>query len=295
MAVDVDPKTLEIGAAAAAHAQRQAIVHIGEEINARDPSDLSALVGSLAPEGPYAYTIMPTIREDGTVSLPVLTTIDEIAEAYAFIRGLSHLHEVVGLTEVAGAWYLFQDSLTIGGAFGTDERNQRQTLGLFPSGGETGITGELVWLRVPPDRLGGPDDPHVWTGDELQDRKRVYDRFDRHLDGLRENDIDALLEPIHDGAASAIRNYVAGTGALIELTGTADHRSWYQDLLDAYEVRALQVLHRITDTWYTFAELRVTALERASGRVVSFHTAEFHVAAKDGRFIARVGHGTEPV
>ncbi|HET6951951.1 MAG TPA: nuclear transport factor 2 family protein, partial [Acidimicrobiales bacterium] len=291
MGVDVDPKTLEIAADASAHAYRQATAHIGEEIKARDPRNLTALIDTLAPEGPYAYTIMPRIGADGSVTLPVLTTREEIAEAYAFIRGMSDLHEVVGLTEVVGSWYLFQDSLTVGGPSGTDVRNHRQTLGLFPSGREHGITGELVWLRVPTAQLGAPDDPEVEAGDELHARKHTFDRFQQHLAGLRANDVEAVLEPIHDGAASAVRDYVAGTGALVELSGKDAHRSWYRDLFAAYDIRSVQVLHVVTDTWYVFAELRITAARRDSGDVVAFHTAEFHVRARDGRFIARIGHG----
>jgi hypothetical protein len=28
---------------------------------------------------------------------------------------------------------------------------------------------------------------------------------------------------------------------------------------------------------------------------LAYHTAEYFVPSKDGRFIARIGHGTEPV
>ena len=76
--------------------------------------------GRLArPDGPYAYTILPEVRADGSVKLPVLTTREEITGAYGFIRGLSDLHEVIGLTEIRGAWYLFQDNMTLGGAKGS--------------------------------------------------------------------------------------------------------------------------------------------------------------------------------
>ena len=37
------------------------------------------------------------------------------------------------------------------------------------------------------------------------------------------------------------------------------------------------------------------ATDRGGEGTVAFHVAEFHVPAKDGRFIARIGHGTEPV
>ena len=218
-AIDVDPKTLEIGAAASAHAFEQAIVHIGEEIRARDPQKLDALVGSFAPVGPYAYTILPEVGADGSVKLPVLTTREEITGAYGFIRGLSDLHEVIGLTEIRGAWYLFQDNITLGGPKGSEQLNNRQTLALFPSGAGPGITGELVWLRVPRARLGAPDEVDVIDEDPLLARRQVFDQYARYLDGLRANDVDAVLATLHDGVASAVRDYVDDTGTLVELSG----------------------------------------------------------------------------
>jgi len=296
MGVDVDPKTLEVAAAAAAHAYDQSVIHVGEEIKARDPQNLAALMDSLAPEGPYAYTIMPRVLPDGAIQLPVLTTREEIHGAYEFIRGLSDLHEVIGLNEIAGAWYLFQDAMTVGGPKDTDTRNHRQALGLFPSGAEAGITGELVWLRSPREGLGGPHDLDVFADDdELHARQRIHGQFQRYLAGLRANDLGALLEPVHDGAASAVRDYVAGTGALVELTGKDAHRDFYGDLLAAFEVRDVRPIHLLTSDWYVFAELRITADRRDGSGTVAFHTAEFHVPARDGRFIARIGHGTDPV
>ena len=140
-AIDVDPKTLEIGAAASAHAFEQGIVHVGEEIAARDPQKLDALVGSLAAEGPYAYTILPEVKEDGSVRLPVLTTREDITEAYRFIRGLSDLHEVIALHEIRGAWYLFHDNISRGGPKGSAQLNNRQTLALVPVGRRAGDHG----------------------------------------------------------------------------------------------------------------------------------------------------------
>ncbi len=293
-AIDVDPKTLEIGAAASAHAYEQAIVHVGEEIKARDPNNLTTLVGSLAAEGPYAYTILPEVGADGSVKLPVLTTKEQIAEAYAFIRGLSDLHEVIGLTEVRGAWYTFQDNISRGGPKGTDIRNNRETLALFPSGAGTGITGELVWVRVPRERLGAPDEVDIVDPDPLLARRQLFDQYARYLDALRANDIEGVLDVLHDGVASAVRDYVADTGTLVELSGKDAHRAWYRAFFDRYEVRSVQPLYQVTEDWYVFAELRLTVAPRGTDRTIAFHTAEFHMPAKNGRFIARIGHGTEP-
>jgi hypothetical protein len=293
-AIDVDPTTLATAAAASAHAYEQAIVHVNEEIKARDPEKLDALVGSLAAEGPYAYTILPEVGADGSVRLPVLTTREEIAGAYAFIRGLSDLHEVIGLTEVRGAWYLFQDGISRGGPKGGDRINDNHTLALFPSGAGTGITGELVWRRVPRSQLGAPDEVDVGVDDPLLARKQVYDLNARYLDGLGANDVEAVLDTLHDGVASAVRDYVGATGTLVELNGRDAHRAWYQAFFDRYEVRSVQPLCQVTEDWYVFTELRIVVAPRGSAGTLAFHTAEFHLPAKDGRFIARVGHGTEP-
>jgi hypothetical protein len=42
MDVDVDPKTLEVAPAASAPIYDQAVIHIGEEIKARDPKNITA-------------------------------------------------------------------------------------------------------------------------------------------------------------------------------------------------------------------------------------------------------------
>jgi hypothetical protein len=294
MAIDVDPKLLEVTSIAAGEAYDKAVGHVNEEIRARDPSNLTALIGSLAPEGPYAYTIVPRILPDGGVSLPVLSTRQEIAEAYAFVRGMSDIHEVAGLTEITGTWYLFQDALTVGSPKDTDNRNDRHTLALFPSSAEPGITGELVWLRVPRSQLGSADDEEEPGADELHVRRLVLGRYQQYLAGLRANDVDAALEPLHDKVASAIRDYVGETGTLIELTGKAAHRNWYNELLAKYEVRSARPIQLVTTEWYVFSELRIQVERRDNGAPFAFNTAEFHMTAKDGRFIARIGHGTEP-
>ena len=294
MAIDVDAKLLEVTAVAAVEAYDKAVGHVNEEISARDPNNLTALIGSLAPEGPYAYTIVPRILPDGTVSLPVLSTREEIAEAYAFIRGMSDLYEVAGLTEITGSWYLFQDALTVGSPKDTDIRNDRHTLALFPSGAEPGITGELVWLRVPRSQLGSADDVEVLETDDLHARRLVLGSYQQYLEGLRANDVDAILGPLHDNVASAIRDYVDETGTLVELTGKEVHRDWYSQLLAKYEVRSARPIQLVTTEWYVFSELRIQVARRDNGAPFAFNTAEFHVTAKDGRFIARIGHGTEP-
>ena len=112
-AIDVDPKKLE-----SAPPPRRTRTSRPSSTSARrsrlEIRAISAARRLARTRGPYAYTIIPEVSADGVGALPVLTTREEIAEAYAFIRGMSDLHEVVGLTEIAGSWYLFQDNITRG-------------------------------------------------------------------------------------------------------------------------------------------------------------------------------------
>jgi hypothetical protein len=293
-ALDIDPEILRIHAAASAHAYDQSLWHIDEEIKART-SDYGPLYATLTEEGPYAYMVMPEILPDGTVSMPRITTREQIAEAYEMIRGMSDLLAVIGLTEIRGTWYTFQDNISRACMKETpDDVHSIQTLGLFPSGSGPGITGELVWMRYPVEALGDPDAPSTVPADPLQARERIYDAYEAYLDGLRANDVDALLGVLHPGVNSTVRDYVDDTGTITDLKGADAHRAHYEAFFARYEVVSVQRLAQVTEDWYVFAELRITVREKAGGALKAFHTAEMWAPEKTGTFIARVGHGTEP-
>jgi hypothetical protein len=294
-ALDIDPEILRVTAAASAHAYAQSIWHISEEIAADPETEMKELYDTLTEEGPYAYMVYPQLCEDGTVLLPVITTREQIADAYQMIRGHSDLLEVIGLTEIRGTWYTFQDNISKARErAGEHTTHTMQTLGLFPSGGGPGITGELVWIRYPVEALGGPDEPNTIPADPMLARQRVYDNFVAYQEGLRANDVDAVLAVLHDGVSSTLRDYVEDTGTLTDHKGAAVHRDYYEKLFAKYDVESVDPINQVIDDWYVFAELRVTARRRADDRIIAFHTAEFWMPAKTGTFIARVGHGTEP-
>jgi hypothetical protein len=292
-ALDIDPAILRTTAAASAHAYAQSLWHIEEEI-AASPEDMTDLYATLTEEGPYAYMVYPQLCEDGTVVLPVITTREQIAEAYQMIRGHSDLLEVIGLTEIRGTWYTFQDNISKARErAGEHTTHTMQTLGLFPSGGGPGITGELVWIRYPVEALGGPDEPNTIPPDPLLARKRVYENFAAYQEGLRANDVDAVMAVLHEGVSSTVRDYVEDTGTLTDHKGAAVHRAYYEAFLARYDVQSVTMINQVIDDWYVFAELRIEARVRAGDGTVAFHTAEFWMPAKTGKFIARVGHGTE--
>jgi hypothetical protein len=288
--IDTDANLLRESAAAAAHAAEQTTLHIDAEIVGRIPE----LMETLRSEGPYAYAIMPHVRPDGSVALPILSTRDEIHDAYTMIRGASDLLSVEPMVEIRGSWYTFQEATSVGRPKATGIASDNLTLGLFPVSTDNGITGELVWVALPRAALGNvPNAGEGKTPWEL--RREVLALHDRYVQALRGATVDVVVECLNDGVASAVRDYVDNTGKLASIEGKGAHRSYYQSFFDTYAVASVELLHRVVQDSYAFAELRFTVTPRHNGSgTLAFHTAEFHVVAGDGRFIARIGHGTDP-
>jgi hypothetical protein len=290
-AIDIDAGLLRESCAAALHAAEQTQIHIDAELVGRIPE----LMETLRSVGPYAYSIMPHIRPDGTVALPILSTAEEIRDAYTMIRGASDLLSVEPLVEIRGTWYTFQEATSVGRPKSTGIESDNLTLGLFPVSTDKGITGELVWVVKPRAELGanarvGDADKSTW---EL--RREVLALHKRYLAALGDADVDTIVECLSDGVASAVRDYVDNTGKLASLEGKDAHRAYYQSFFDAYSIESIDTLDQVVQDSYVFTELRFTVTARVEGSgPVAFHTAEFHVIGGDGRFIARIGHGTDP-
>ena len=80
----------------------------------------------------------------------------------------------------------------------------------------------------------------------------------------------------------------------MELVGHPGHRRYYEALFDRYEVRSVELVHRVAQPWYLFAEVRLTVRERTGGgRTLAFHTADILAPGKSGTLIACLGWGTD--
>ncbi len=291
--IDTDPEILKRSAEAARHATEETYAHIAAEITAAD-GDYEALMSTLVTNGPYGYTIQPQINGDGSVRAPIITTWDEIYAAYEQVRGRSDLLSSESLVEIRGLWYVFQEAFAIGRLRETGEvQPGSHILALFPVGAGKGISGELVWPSVPEEFLGRGAVPVDRPMDSIGRRRAILDLHDRYLGAYRTGDTDALCATLNPDVQGGVRDYVADTGTLIELSGADTARSHYSSLFEKYEILSVELLDRVVQDWYVFAEVRVTALVRSTGQTVSFHLAEYNVIANDGLFFVRIGHGTD--
>jgi len=123
-------------------------------------------------------------------------------------------------------------------------------------------------------------------------RRRLLAQHKDYLDGLRNNDVEAVLAIMNDGVQANIRDYVNDTGTLIGLESKDDYRAYLKAFFGKYEIVNVDYLHRVMEDWYLFAETRVTIRDR-DGKELAYNSADFFVPAKDNRVIVQTGHGTD--
>jgi hypothetical protein len=288
--IDIDPDILRGYAEASVHAGAEAWIHMEAEF----AGNIDGLMETLVQPGPYAYTIVPQVFPDGSVKSPVISTFDEIRECYKFVRGRSDLLSVEPLVEIKGGWYDFQENISRGRRKDGDTINDNPTLGLFPVSTGKGITGELVWVKTPRARLGTGPDPAEPPLEGVAGRRQLLALHNQLLDGLRTNDVEAMLATMNDGVQANIRDYVGDTGTLVGLESKHDYRAYLKAFFGKYEILGVEYLHRVMEDWYLFAEVRITMRKRGGdGSEIGFNTADFFVPAKDNRFIVQTGHGTD--
>ena len=294
-AIDIDPDLLQQSAEAALHAGEQSTVHIEAEYL----DDLPNLMQTLVPEGPYAYIVLAQVQEDGNVILPIATTRQAIHDAYEILHSETQLLKFWPLVELRSEWYVFHEGTTRVLVKNTGAIAEGgETIALFPVTKTTGITGELVWSRVPRSTLGSSSDGPRADLSRVERRKDIMEKLEVFFGALMRCDVEGMLAVLSDDVQSAVRDYLNDTGTVIGLDGKESHRSFYTSLFDMYDIQSVGLLRRVVQEWYGFAEIRITAEVRGgehSGRTVAFHTAEFFVPANDGRFVVRIGHGTDPV
>lgn len=291
--IDIDPELLRRYAQASIHAGNEAWTHMEAEF----VGNVDGLMDTLVATEPLAYTIVPQIFPDGSVKSPVTSTLAGVRECYHFVRGRSDLVNVELVSEIRGGWYDFQ----VGWNTGRVRENNPErkltnsvTIGVFPVSKGKGITGELVWVMTPRERLGtgpAPDGPAL-SG--FGGRRQLLALHKQFLDGYRANDVEAVLETMNEGVQANIRDYVNDTGTLIGIESKADYRDYLTAFFARYEVLQVDHLQRLTEDWFLFAETRFELRERSGqGREFGIHTAEFFVPAKDNRIIVQTGHGTD--
>jgi len=288
--IEIESELLRRYAEASIHAGNEAWTHMEAEF----VGDVDGLMKTLVSKEPLAYTIVPEIFPDGSVRSPISSTLEGVRQCYVLVRGRSDLLNVELVNEIRGGWYDFQVGVNTGRVKGQDTITNSVTIGVFPVSKGKGITGELVWVMTPRQKLGTGPEPKEPPLEGFDGRRQLLALHKQFLDGYRANDVEAILETMNDGVQANIRDYVNDTGTLIGIESKDDYRAYLKKFLTKFKVLKVNHLQRLTEDWHIFAETRFELRERGGlGREFGIHTAEFFVPAKDNRVIVQTGHGTD--
>ena len=83
---------------------------------------------------------------------------------------------------------------------------------------------------------------------------------------------------------------------MLNTSGAAELGAYYAALFERYKVLDVQLVNRVAESWYVFAELHWAVEERGGARrTLEFCTAETSPVDPDGRYWVRTGSGTDPV
>ncbi len=267
------------------HNGKVAWAHIESEY--RDVVD--EIIATLVPEGPYAYTITPDIKFNGSIPHQhFVTDLASLRRSYEDMHRVASVRGLKAVAEIRGDWYMFTYGLGEGYVKATGTSAYSPTTILFPTMGKEGITGELIWKRT---GIGAP-----YTGGNtgpLAAETALLDRDETYLDCLRRGDAAAVAKLHHREAQIGVRDHVNDTGTITAFHSSEEYRSYLEQFFARFKVLDIQIVDRLVTDWFVFAELCWIVEEKASGVKQKFYTAEHSEVHPDGLFASRIGHGPD--
>jgi hypothetical protein len=199
------------------------------------------------------------------------------------------------LSEVRGSWFVFAEAFSHMRVKETSEEHHFENVLMLPVTTGPGITGEIAFWNMGRDKLG-KDLALAPALSSLDMRRNLIVLHDRYLDGLRTSDADAMVEAFSPSAQAGLRDYVEDSATLTHLNDLDGMRRHHRAFFEQFEVQAVDVLERVVQDWYLFAEVRVEAVARIgphAGDRVAFHTGELFIPGRENKFMVQLGHGTD--
>ena len=243
------------------------------------------MVGVMDTVGKHPHFAM--MLQPGQVA--VLSGRDDIDSMYKGSVALAAPQASRLLSQRASDWYMFIENVPTRLWMANGEFKTVQTVTLFVTDDENGITGEYAWQRHYPQIPGINVD-----GETLPERSlNNLQLHESLLDAVCRGDTAALastLEPDCIWAQRDYRNTVEG-GEIVNLqsaTTAADFVEQSHAVLNPLQV---SVLNRQVTDWYVFAE-ELWVVEPADGECRQYRTAVVYAVSEAGKFEAVLGFGT---
>ncbi len=241
--------------------------------------------------------VMDTIGAHPHFAMPqqpgVVTVISGRHDVDAMYRASVQLAAPQGsrlLSQLATDWYVFVDNVPTRLWIEGGELVTVQTVTMFVTDDDAGLTGEYAWQRMYPPQAAAGDGAVPMPGREL----RNLELHQALLDALCQGDTAALAPLLDPGCIWAQRNYLsdAAGGALTNLRGhgaVADHVARWHAALNPEHVSILN--RRVTD-WYVFSE-ELWVVRPGGGERRQYRTATVLPVTENGLFEGALGFGRE--
>jgi hypothetical protein len=254
--------------------------------------DADQIALTLDTDAPVAWTLALESPEHGNAyRFRTGVTIDEVRDRYGELRSQLEIHGWEPMLEIRTGWYMMSQGVSTLKMPSTGLFHKGETVVMFPVG-TNGILGELQVGTVG-RTADGREPPQE---DRLPQRRLdALSEHNAYMQALRDHDVDHIVNLHKDGAAIAIRNYLTAESSLLNVVGHDDIRAHFVALFDKYKVLDIEMVNRVVETWYVFAELRWIVEERATGRKLEFCTADLNSMDPERKYWVRTGAGTDPV
>jgi hypothetical protein len=302
--VSGDATSSDIHAEAVAHArlaERSGAIawrHIQSEYT----QDVDQIMATVEQAGPWTWTLpnngfIP--RDDDSLQYYSATSLEEIRATYENMRKYVQVWEWVATTELRGGWYTVTHGVSKLRNVQTEENVQLESITMFPVGA-TGILGEVQIGDLGVARENRWDEVPSQPGEVPLPMKRLHalGLHNQFLDALRAEDVAGILATMRPDVATADRDYTSDEYTVVTAKGPQELAAYYQALFARLRIRDVQIVNRIAESWFVFAELYWTAEHRTgerAGEVVEFCTADIAPVDPAGRFWVRTGSGTDPL
>ena len=272
-----------------------------DHVEAEWTQDVPKILATLEPGGPYTWTLPNNMFFPGPDELHFYsaTTLEEIEQQYIEMRNYVEVLGWEATTEIRSGWYSMTHGVSRLHDVAADEFLELESIVMFPVGekgilgevqiGDLGVTRENRWPEVPsqPGEIPLPA--------KRLHALRLHNDF---VEALKAKDVAGVMATMRDDVATAIRSYLTDDYTVVSTTGGEELAAHYTELFDRFDVIDIDLVNRIAESWFVFAELYWTVEYRTGDRAgerVEFCTADIAPIDPDGKFWVRTGAGTDPI
>jgi len=262
------------------HSIAKAERHIRSEYGTR-------MVGVMDTIGKHPHFAMMQLPGQVTV----LSGRDDVDEMYKASVDLAAPQASRILSQLTSDWYMFIENVPTRMWMEDGSLRTVQTVTMFVTDDENGITGEYAWQRNYPSREGGADGAGVPMPDRALENLKLHEDL---LCAMCSGDMPAFSDLLDPACIWAQRNYMSDTeGGELDKFESAEAAAgfvaqWHAALKPAH----VSILNRRVTDWYVFAE-ELWVIEPIGGERRQYRAAVVYAVNQAGKLEAALGFGRD--